>query len=173
MATETKPRKRKKETKPRRSPEIVTDMVTGGQVRLRSISARKRDYRVRIFKRRLLLAAPNLADDKFLPITVSFSRISVLSMDAYRFLHQRGIIGADGELRKSVDTYSKLLNTQLKLAEKLGLTPAAFRAVESGQPFDLVAEIAKTRTARKGTEPEDAQVVKVDVNHEAADDQPD
>jgi hypothetical protein len=171
MATRTKPRKR--ETRARRSPEIVKDLVTGEPVRLRSISARKRDYRVRIFKRRLLLAAPNLADDKFLPITVSFSRISVLSMDAYRFLHQRGIIGADGELRKSVDTYSKLLNTQLKLAEKLGLTPSAFKAVATGQPFDLVAEIAKTRTAHTRADPEDAQVVKVDGDQKAADDQPD
>jgi hypothetical protein len=148
-----------KEKRPRRSPEIVEDMVSGELVRLPSINARKRDFRVRLFRRKLLKATPNLADDKFAPVTLSFCRISILSMDCYRFLHQRGIIGDDGELRRSVDTYSRLINTQVKLAEKLGLSPASYRSVVSDQPFDLIAEVQKARGS-SGGEPEDAEVVR-------------
>jgi hypothetical protein len=153
------PRKtRKKERHARMSPETVTDLVTGKPIRLTTTLARRRDHRVRMFRRKLLRAAPAINDEKFAPVTLSFCRISILSMDAYRFLHQCGIAGADGELRKSVDTYARLVNTQLKLAEKLGLTPAAFRSIKDEAPFDLVAEIARTRSHTE-TGTENAEVV--------------
>jgi hypothetical protein len=51
-----------------------------------------------------------------------------------------------------------LINTQVKLAEKLGLSPASYRSVVSDQPFDLIAEVQKARGS-SGGEPEDAEVV--------------
>jgi hypothetical protein len=138
----TKPRK--KETRARRSPEIVTDLVTGEPVRLTSIAARKRDHRVRLFRRRLIRAAPNIDDQKFGPVILSFCRISILSMDSYEFLRKRGLVNADGELRASVDVYRKLVDTQLRMAERLGLTPAALRTLgNSKDQLDLPSAIVE------------------------------
>ncbi len=135
------------------SPPVVLDMVTDKPVRLTSQLARRRDHRVRLFRRRLLRAAPAINDEKFAPVTLSFCRISILSMDAYRFLHQCGIAGADGELRKSVDTYARLVNTQLKLADRLGLTPLALRQL------GLAKDTVDLPSAIVAANAEDAEVV--------------
>src|SRR5262245_27636750 len=115
-----KPRKkRRRERRARRSREVVADLVTGEPVRLTTIGQRKRDHRTRLFRRRLIRAAPNLDDPKFSPIVLSFCRVYLLSMDSFEFLRKRGLVGTNGELRASVDVYRKLVDTQLRLAERL------------------------------------------------------
>src|ERR1700736_3400411 len=91
----------------------------------RAAVARKRDQRLRRFRRQLLAVAPNLDDPRFAPLVAAFGRAVILSGDAYEFLRERGLVNQDGELRSSVDVVQRLFTTQLKLARELGLTPAA------------------------------------------------
>jgi hypothetical protein len=73
---------------------------------------------------------------------LNFARISLISGDAAAFLRERSIVGDDGELRRSVDTFARLVNVQLKLAEKLGLTPATFVSFTKTKPVDLASAYA-------------------------------
>ena len=46
-------------------------------------------------------------------------------------------------MRGSVDTVRRLAETQTRLAEKLGLTPATLRAMAKEKVIDLAAELAE------------------------------
>lgn len=101
----------------------------------------KRDQRVRRFRRQLLEVAPHLDDPKFAPLLHSFARISLLALDAYDFLRIKGIVGEDGELRPSVDVVQRVVNSQLKLASALGLTPVALSKLKKSRADDHFAAI--------------------------------
>jgi len=64
-------------------------------------------------------------------------------LDAYEFLRERGLVGEDGELRKSVDTVQRLITAQLKLANALGLAPAALGKLRHERPIDLAAAFSE------------------------------
>jgi hypothetical protein len=102
----------------------------------------KKDERTRRTARQIVRLAPHLDDAKFRPLVLNFARISLISGDAAAFLRERSIVGDDGELRRSVDTFARLVNVQLKLAEKLGLTPATFVSFTKTKPVDLASAYA-------------------------------
>ena len=99
----------------------------------------KRDERTRRTARQIVKLAPHLDDAKFRPLVRSFAKINLIAGDAAEFLRERGIVGDDGELRRSVDTFARLVTTQLKLAEKLMLTPATFNSLNRTGPVDLAS----------------------------------
>jgi hypothetical protein len=108
-----------------------------------SATRRKRDQRLRRFRRQLLVVAPHLDDPKFRPLLSSFGRITLLAADGYELLRSSGLTNENGELRSSVDTIQRLIGQQLKLANALGLTPAALGKLRNERPIDLAAAIAE------------------------------
>jgi hypothetical protein len=71
----------------------------------------------------------------------ALARVSVVFRDVYDFLRVAGIVGPNGEIRSSVDTLRRLADTQLRLAEKLGLTPVGLSKLKQ-EPDDLAAALA-------------------------------
>ena len=104
---------------------------------------RSKDQRVRRFRADLIRVAPHLDDRKFAPLLHSFSRVSLLALDSYEFLRDKGIVGENGELRSSVDTVQRLIGMQLKLANALGLSPSALGKLRHERPIDLAAALAE------------------------------
>jgi hypothetical protein len=102
----------------------------------------KRDQRVRRACRQVTIVAPHLDDPKYRPLVQSFARLSILSIDAFDHLRRVGITNDEGELRASVDSFQRLAMAQLRLAEKLGLTPAALGKLGKSRPVDLAAAMA-------------------------------
>ena len=66
----------------------------------------------------MLTVAPHLNDAKFQPLVNSFARITLLGLDSYEFLRERGLVGENRELRSSVDAVQRLIGVQLKLAKR-------------------------------------------------------
>lgn len=89
-----------------------------------------------------MAVAPHLDDAKFQPLVNSFARITLLSVDAYEYLRKVGLTNDAGELGSSVDTIQRLIGTQLKLANSLGLSPAVLGKIRNEKPADLVAALA-------------------------------
>jgi hypothetical protein len=104
---------------------------------------RSRDQRVRRFRGDLVKVAPHLNQRKFAPLLSSFARISILALDSYEFLRTAGLTGENGELRSSVTTVAGLINSQLRLASALLLTPAALGKLKGESPDDLAAAMAR------------------------------
>jgi hypothetical protein len=102
---------------------------------------RKRDLRDASTARKLLTLAPELDDEKYRPVILSFARVSNVTTDVYKFLRRNGLVGEDGEIRASVSTLTKLLNTQLKFAQALGLTPGAQSRMRGARPTDFAAAL--------------------------------
>ena len=72
----------------------------------------------------------------------------ILSLDAYEFLRENGIVGEDGEIRSSVDKFRGLSALMLKWASALGLTPAAMEKLKQEKPADdLAAKFANAEDA--------------------------
>jgi hypothetical protein len=90
----------------------------------------------------MLAVAPHLNDAKFAPLVASFARITLLGQDAYEFLREKGLVNDQGELRSSVDAVQRLIGTQLKLANSLGLSPAVLGKIRNEKPADLAAALA-------------------------------
>ena len=108
----------------------------------RGLRTRKRDERVRRACRSIVRVAPHLDDPKFRPLIQAFARTSILNLDAFEHLRHVGIVNANGELRSSVDTFQRLVNTQMKLADKLGLTPSTLGKLDKRRPIDLAAAMS-------------------------------
>lgn len=104
-------------------------------------AARRRDQRVRRKKQQILVGAPHL-EDAFRPLLESLARVTLLTEDGYEFLRKNGLVNEQGELRSSVDTVQRLMSTQLKLANALGLSPAALGKLRKEKPADLAAALA-------------------------------
>ncbi len=106
---------------------------------------RSRDQRVKRFRSQLVSAAvaPHLNQKRFAPLVASFARVSILALDVYEFLREKGIVGADGEIRSSVQNFQHLVAAQLKLAVALSLTPAALGKLKGENPEDLAAAMAR------------------------------
>jgi hypothetical protein len=109
----------------------------------RRVVRRQKDQRLRRIVRRARTLAPHLDNPAFGPVLQSFGRVSLLLADSYETLRGAELLNADGELRSSIDTIRKLADTQLKLAEKLGLTPLTLRALGREKSVDLVAAFAE------------------------------
>jgi hypothetical protein len=90
----------------------------------------------------MLAVAPHLNDARFAPLVSSFARITLLGLDSYEFLREKGLVGENGELRSSVDAVQRLIGTQLKLANALGLSPAVLGKLRNEKPADLAAALA-------------------------------
>jgi hypothetical protein len=109
---------------------------------------RPRDQRVKRFRRQMIIVAPHLDDPKYAPLIASFARISILALDSYEFLRERGLTNESGELRSSVEVVSRLFSNQLKLATALGLSPATVGRFRNEKPADLVGALAEHDEAR-------------------------
>lgn len=104
---------------------------------------RKRDEAIRRFVRRCRSLAPHLESATYAPLLQSFGRISLLLARGYENLRDGEIIGADGELRPSVDAVRRLAETQTRIAKELGLTPLTLRALSREKVVDLASEMAE------------------------------
>jgi hypothetical protein len=104
---------------------------------------RARDQRVKRLARQTIITCPHLDEPKYRPLVASFARISILALDSYEFLRERGLVGENGELRSSVETVNRLLSAQLKLAAALGLSPATVGRFRNERPADLVSALAE------------------------------
>ena len=94
--------------------------------------------------RRARALAPHLDNAAFGPLLQSFGRISLLLADAYEEIRSEDLVASDGELRSSIDVVRRLADTQLKLAEKLGMTPSTLRALGREKSVtDLVGALAE------------------------------
>lgn len=111
-----------------------------------------RDHRVRRFKREILKTAPELNDPRYSPVLHTFARANILLLDSYDFLRTNGLVNENGELRSSVDTVNRLINTVLKAGAALGLTPAGMTKLRKDRPIDLVAALASAEDADAETE---------------------
>jgi len=109
----------------------------------RKAAKRKKDQRIRAVARHVRRTAPHLDDQVFAPLVQGFARISILLADSYEKIRDQDLIGEDGELRPSIETIRRLVDTQSKLAEKLGLTPATLKALRHEKKADLAAVFAK------------------------------
>jgi hypothetical protein len=106
-------------------------------------STRKRDQQVRRFAARVRSLAPHIDNPIFAPLLATFARISIMLERGYAFLRDQDLVGADGELRPSVDAVRRLAETQTRLARELGLTPLTLRVLSQERPVDLAAEMAR------------------------------
>lgn len=91
---------------------------------------------------RIVKVAPHLKAKQFSLELDALARVYVIFRDTYDLLRVAGIVGANGELRPSVDTLRRLADTQLRIAEELSLAPVAFGKLKQ-EPDDLAAVPAK------------------------------
>ena len=106
----------------------------------RRVTKRKRDHRLKRFRRELLKVAPDLNDSKYTPLLNSFGRLTILSIDAYEVLRSGGLLDDENrEIRSSVETFARLAAQQLRFARELGLTPTALGKLKREKAADLVA----------------------------------
>ena len=98
--------------------------------------ARKRDQQVRRFVARIRTLAPHCDNPVFAGALAAFARITIMLERSYAFLRDKDVVGANGELRPSVDTVRRLAETQSRLAKELGLTPATLRALSREKVVD-------------------------------------
>ena len=103
---------------------------------------RNRDLRVKRLRKQIIADAPHLDDIRLAPLVNAYAKVAILASDSYKFIKERGIGGADGELRRSVETVSRLFAGQLKMATALGLTPAGLREIRDEKAVDLAAALA-------------------------------
>ncbi len=104
---------------------------------------RHRDEQIRRGVRKARRLAPHLDNPVFLPLLQSFCCISLLLERGYQSLRDRSLLDDEGELCASIDVVRRLAETQTRLAEKLGLTPATLRAMGKEKVIDLPAEMAE------------------------------
>jgi hypothetical protein len=104
---------------------------------------RYRDEQIRRGVRKARRLAPHLENAIFLPLLQSFCRVSLLLERGYQSLRDRSLLDEEGELCASIDIVRRLAETQTRLAEKLGLTPATLRAMAKEKVVDLAAELAE------------------------------
>jgi hypothetical protein len=87
---------------------------------------RKGDLQDRQVARKLVGLVPHLDRPEFRPVILSFARVSNLATDVYKFLRKDGLVDPEtSDIRNSVGTLTKLLQTQLKFAGALGLLPTS------------------------------------------------
>jgi hypothetical protein len=115
----------------------------------RSAVRRQRDQRLRRIVRECRRLAPHLDNRAFGPVLQSFARVSLLLADSYEKIRGAELLDENNELRPSIDTIRRLADTQAKLAEKLGLTPATLRAFGREKPVDLVGALAENNDGRE------------------------
>lgn len=121
----------------------MSDQIPAIAPRPRTLKVRRRDGRVRRACRQIIVvAAGQLDDPKYRPLVQSFARISILAVDAFELLREKGLLNAEGELRSSVDTFQRLVGMQLKLATALGLSPAALTKFKKEKPLDLASAMS-------------------------------
>ena len=87
-----------------------------------SLAERKRDQRVKYAVTQLRTHFPHLRNRPgLLPQLKSYVRITLLIERGYERIRNDEILGADGEIRSSVDTLRRLMLTQSHLARELGI----------------------------------------------------
>jgi hypothetical protein len=104
----------------------------------------KRDQRLKRLSGRVRRIAPHLASEiAFAPLIQSFARVSLLLNDAYEVLRVGPLTDpVSGELRASVDVVRRLAETQLRFAERLGLTPATLKQFKREKRVDFAGALA-------------------------------
>lgn len=106
--------------------------------------------RTRRAARSVIRAAPHLEEVRYRPLVLRFAQLHVLAGDAFEHLRRVGLLNQDGELRASVDVFQRLAMAQLRLAEKLGLTPAALGKLGKTKPIDLAAAMSEAEVVSDG-----------------------
>lgn len=115
----------------------------------RRVAKRQRDGRVRRMKREVTKEATHLADNrKFRYSIETFTETTILLRESFAELRSKGLIDENGELRSSIDTFTRLAALQLKYANALGLTPVSLGKFKATKP-DLAAAFAEVEDAEQ------------------------
>jgi hypothetical protein len=104
---------------------------------------RNRDLRVKRLRKQMIADAPHLDDIRLAPLVNAYAKVAILASDSYKFIKERGIAGADGELRPAVEVVNRLFASQFKMAATLNLTPDGLRKMRDEKPADLIELIAR------------------------------
>jgi len=90
----------------------------------RSAVRRQRDQQVRRSIRKLRALAGHLDDQRYLPLLRSYCELSLLIERGYTELRDKPLVSTEtGELRGSIDTLRRMMDTQRGIARELGLSP--------------------------------------------------
>ncbi len=125
--------------------------------------ATKRKPRDEQVRRRVVYFAgvSGLTDLKFRPALQALARLSMLTERSYEHLKGReSLLGADGELCRSLDTFRRLVDSQSTLLLRLGLMPGAeMREPDFEAAFSRVAALQKVDDGPKpnGADSESAE----------------
>jgi hypothetical protein len=112
------------------------------KVTMKPLSTR-RSIAVGRITRDVLAAAPWIARSD-LSMVRRYAEMQILIQSLYYELHVHGILLRNREPRTIVDTYRRMVQTQARLADSLGLSPLARKQLaQAAQGDDLAAAMAK------------------------------
>lgn len=108
------------------------------------ISRPKKNQRVRRQVRDVQRLVPHLNNPIFRRQLGNLGLTSVLIQDSYEEIRRRGLINPEtGELRASIDTIRKLVDSYAKQARELGITPSTLKALGHEKSVDIAAKFAE------------------------------
>jgi hypothetical protein len=111
---------------------------------------RLRDVQVRYYVARIARQCPYLAkQDLFL--LRRFAQLEMLCDVIYAQLREKGVFNKEGEAKRLLGEYRKLVLAQGSLASQLGLSPSARSAIKSGDLDPDVIDISD-ESARRAIE---------------------
>jgi len=109
---------------------------------MRPLSTR-RSIAVQRITRDVLAAAPWIARSD-LSMVRRYAEMQILIQALYYEIHQHGMLLKNRQPRIILDTYRRMVQTQARLADSLGLSPLARKQLaQSAQGDDLAAAMAK------------------------------
>jgi phage terminase small subunit len=110
--------------------------------KMRPLSTR-RSIAVQRITRDCLAAAPWIARSD-LSMVRRYAEMQILIQALYYEIHMHGILLKNREPRLILDTYRRMVQTQARLADSLGLSPLARKQLaQAAQGDDLAAAMAK------------------------------
>ena len=95
--------------------------------------------------------APHLASPLFRPLLHSFCSVTRLVHKASAKVEQMDMLDVDGELRRSYDTLMRMVLTQSRLANELGLTPRSLRELAIAANAKPILNIQSIRMLTNGS----------------------
>ena len=94
--------------------------------------------------------APHLASPLFRPLLHSFCSVTRLIHKVGAKVEQMDMCDQDGELRRSYDTLMRMMLTQSRLANELGLTPRSLRELAQAAQMKPILDLEQIRMLTNG-----------------------
>lgn len=124
---------------PARKPQISTGIYAVSKK-----SRRLRDAQTRYVMRKVRILCPFIRPEDIW-IARRFAELEYLASRCYAALRDSEIVNGKGESKRLLTDYRRLVQTQLALANALGLSPAARMAIKASSTtaaLDLVGQLA-------------------------------